>query len=47
MARDLNVPRAAVGDRALSYVGYSYGTYLGATFANLFPNRVRALEYPT
>ena len=35
--------RAAVGDRGLSYAGYSYGTYLGATYANLFPNRVRAL----
>ena len=43
VARDLNVLRAAVGDRGLSYVGYSYGTYLGATFANMFPNRVRAL----
>jgi len=43
VARDLNVLRAAVGDRGLSYAGYSYGTYLGATFANLFPNRVRAL----
>jgi pimeloyl-ACP methyl ester carboxylesterase len=43
VARDLNVMRAAVGDETLSYVGYSYGTYLGATFANLFPNRVRAL----
>ena len=43
VARDLNALSAAVGDEALSYVGYSYGTYLGATFANLFPNRVRAL----
>jgi pimeloyl-ACP methyl ester carboxylesterase len=43
VARDLDVLRAAVGDRGLSYVGYSYGTYLGVTFANMFPNRVRAL----
>lgn len=43
VARDLDVLRAAVGDKDLSYVGYSYGTHLGATFANLFPNRVRAL----
>ena len=43
VARDLDVLRAAVGDRRLSYLGYSYGTYLGATYANLFPNRVRAM----
>ncbi|MGH2701684.1 MAG: alpha/beta hydrolase [Actinomycetota bacterium] len=43
VARDLNALTAAVGDEGLSYVGYSYGTYLGATFANLFPNRVRAI----
>jgi pimeloyl-ACP methyl ester carboxylesterase len=35
--------RQALGDRTLSYVGYSYGTYLGMTYANLFPGRVRAL----
>lgn len=43
VARDLDILRAAVGDRQLSYLGYSYGTYLGATYANLFPRRVRAL----
>jgi pimeloyl-ACP methyl ester carboxylesterase len=32
-----------VGDRRLSYLGFSYGTFLGATYANLFPGRVRAL----
>src|SRR5205814_1572689 len=42
-ARDLDRLRAAVGDRRLSYVGFSYGTFLGATYANLFPGRVRAL----
>jgi pimeloyl-ACP methyl ester carboxylesterase len=42
-ARDLNLLRRSVGDRRLSYWGVSYGTFLGATFANLFPNRVRAL----
>src|SRR5436305_352489 len=36
-ARDLDRLRAAVGDRRLSYVGGSYGTFLGATYANLFP----------
>jgi pimeloyl-ACP methyl ester carboxylesterase len=43
VARDLDRLRAAVGDQQLSYVGYSYGSYLGATYANLFPGRVRAL----
>jgi pimeloyl-ACP methyl ester carboxylesterase len=43
VARDLDMLRAAVGDARLSYVGYSYGTYLGATFANLFPHRARAV----
>jgi pimeloyl-ACP methyl ester carboxylesterase len=42
-ARDLNLLRRAVGDRRLSYWGTSYGTFLGATYANLFPSRVRAL----
>ena len=42
-ARDLNLLRRAVGDRRLSYWGISYGTFLGATYANLFPSRVRAL----
>src|SRR3954449_13271811 len=42
-ARDLNLLRQAVGDRRLSYWGTSYGTFLGATYANLFPSRVRAL----
>jgi pimeloyl-ACP methyl ester carboxylesterase len=42
-ARDLDVLRAALGDDGLSYVGYSYGTRLGATYAELFPTNVRAL----
>jgi pimeloyl-ACP methyl ester carboxylesterase len=42
-ARDLNRLRRAVGDRRLSYEGFSYGTLLGATYANLFPHRVRAM----
>lgn len=42
-ARDLDLLRRAVGDRRLSYLGISYGTFLGATYANLFPNRVRAM----
>jgi pimeloyl-ACP methyl ester carboxylesterase len=43
VARDLNRLRRAVGDRKLTYLGYSYGTYLGATYARLFPHRFRAL----
>lgn len=42
-ARDLDVLRELVGDDQLSYDGTSYGTYLGVTYANLFPHRVRAL----
>jgi pimeloyl-ACP methyl ester carboxylesterase len=43
VARDLDLLRRAVGDSRLSYAGYSYGSYLGATYANMFPNKVRAL----
>ena len=42
-ARDMDVLRAALGDRKLTYLGKSYGTYLGAWYAQLFPHRVRAL----
>ncbi|MFP5371361.1 MAG: alpha/beta fold hydrolase, partial [Actinomycetes bacterium] len=41
--RDMDLIRAAVGDEKLTYVGFSYGTSLGATYAELFPTRVRAL----
>jgi pimeloyl-ACP methyl ester carboxylesterase len=43
VARDLDLLRSAVGDRKLSYVGYSYGSILGQTYAALFPGKVRAL----
>ncbi|MEA2220691.1 MAG: hypothetical protein QOJ35_3317 [Solirubrobacteraceae bacterium] len=43
VARDLDVLRRAVGDDKLTYAGVSYGSYLGVTYANLFPQRVRAL----
>lgn len=42
-ARDMDRVRAAVGDDALTYVGWSYGTELGTAYAELFPDRVRAL----
>ena len=43
VARDLDLLRQAVGDRKLTYLGFSYGSYLGNTYANLFPQNVRAL----
>ncbi|MEV5436718.1 alpha/beta hydrolase [Streptomyces sp. NPDC052682] len=39
-ARDMDLVRAALGDAKLTYVGASYGTFLGATYAGLFPGRV-------
>jgi pimeloyl-ACP methyl ester carboxylesterase len=41
--RDMNRIRASVGDEQLTYLGYSYGTYLGALYADMFPARVRAM----
>ena len=43
VARDMDFLRDAVGDRKLTYLGFSYGTFLGATYESLFPNRHRAL----
>ncbi|HQY98849.1 MAG TPA: alpha/beta hydrolase [Propionicimonas sp.] len=43
VARDLDVLRRAVGDAKLSYLGFSYGTYLGEVYANMFPDRFRAM----
>nr|BFD92070.1 alpha/beta hydrolase [Kitasatospora sp. Xyl93] len=42
-ARDMDVLRALLGDEKLNYVGKSYGTFLGATYAGLFPGRVGRL----
>lgn len=42
-ARDMDVLRAAVGDAKLTYYGASYGTYLGAKYAQLFPTHIRAM----
>lgn len=39
-ARDLDLIRGVLGDRQLNYLGYSYGTLLGATYAGLYPERV-------
>ncbi|ACZ00065.1 alpha/beta hydrolase [Thermomonospora curvata] len=42
-ARDMDVLRAALGDGKLTYLGFSYGTYLGAVYAEQFPRKVRAM----
>ncbi|WP_106397115.1 alpha/beta hydrolase [Actinocorallia populi] len=42
-ARDMDRIRQALGDEKLTYYGASYGTYLGAWYAELFPQNVRAL----
>ncbi|MBZ3907198.1 MULTISPECIES: alpha/beta hydrolase [Streptomyces] len=38
-ARDMDLIRAILGEKKISYVGYSYGTYLGAVYTQLFPGR--------
>ena len=43
VAGDLDRIRAALGDDKLNYVGFSYGTSIGATYATLFPDKVRAM----
>jgi pimeloyl-ACP methyl ester carboxylesterase len=42
-ARDLDVIRAGLGERRLSFLGVSYGSYLGAVYASLFPAHVRRM----
>ncbi|MGW7641475.1 alpha/beta hydrolase [Streptomyces decoyicus] len=42
-ALDLDQLRRAVGDPQLTYLGVSYGSFLGSTYANLFPGKVRAM----
>lgn len=42
-ARDMDAIRAGLGDDQISVLGLSYGTYLGATYATMFPDRVRAM----
>ena len=39
-ARDMDIARAALKDETFNYLGKSYGTMLGATYAQLFPDRV-------
>jgi pimeloyl-ACP methyl ester carboxylesterase len=43
VVRDLDTVRAAVGDQKLTYVGFSYGTLIGSTYAAMFPKQSRAI----
>ncbi|BAW05478.1 alpha/beta hydrolase [Nocardia seriolae] len=43
VVQDMDVIRGALGDSKLTYLGYSYGTRIGYTYAEKFPDRVRAL----
>lgn len=43
VARDMDRVRAALGEDKLNYLGYSYGTSIGAWYAELFPGRIRTL----
>jgi pimeloyl-ACP methyl ester carboxylesterase len=42
-ARDMDAVRAALGESQINYLGYSYGTYLGEVYGQLFPARVRRM----
>ena len=42
-ARDVDRLRQALGERELTFLGYSYGTHLGAVYAELFPTSIRAM----
>lgn len=42
-ARDMDLIRAVLGDEKLYYLGFSYGTFLGATYADLYPENVGRL----
>jgi pimeloyl-ACP methyl ester carboxylesterase len=43
VARDMEVLRRTLGDQELNFLGFSYGSELGLTYANMFPDRVRAI----
>ena len=44
-ARDMDLLRAVLGDEKLTYLGFSYGTYLGATYAELYPENTGRLVF--
>ncbi len=43
VVRDMDLLRRAVGDERMTFAGYSYGSFVGSTYAALFPDRVRAV----
>jgi pimeloyl-ACP methyl ester carboxylesterase len=43
VVRDMDLLRRAVGDKKLTYLGFSYGTFIGNTYASMFPGNIRAL----
>jgi pimeloyl-ACP methyl ester carboxylesterase len=43
VARDIDLVREALGEDKITYFGYSYGTFLGATYASMFPTHYRAV----
>ncbi|MBD5830652.1 alpha/beta fold hydrolase [Janibacter melonis] len=43
VARDMEMVRRALGEGKLSYIGFSYGTQLGTTYANMFPSNFRSI----
>jgi pimeloyl-ACP methyl ester carboxylesterase len=43
VVRDMDIMRSALGDKTLNYLGYSYGTKIGASYAEVFPGNVRAM----
>ncbi|MCX5045664.1 alpha/beta hydrolase [Aldersonia sp. NBC_00410] len=43
VVRDMDIIRAALGEEKMNYLGYSYGTRIGSTYAETFPTRVRAM----
>jgi pimeloyl-ACP methyl ester carboxylesterase len=43
VARDIDLLRQSLGEDKITYFGYSYGTFLGATYASMFPTHYRAM----